>query len=607
MVSRSRHGLWMILCAVVLIGVALTVPRPSAPVAGAVVPGGNGKIVFASDRDGNNEIYVMDADGSHQTRLTNNPADDILPAWSPDGTKIAWSTNRLGGSNYEIFVMNADGSGAKNLTNYAGSDRFPSWSPDGTKITYMSMRNGGGNFEIYTMNADGSNPRQLTFTPGIEDCCDDWSPDGAHIAFESKRDGQFEIYVMNADGSNQHNITNSPDYDGTPGYSPDGQRIVFRKGNNIRLINPDGSGLVTLTQGAALNRTPAFSPDGRKIVFSSNRTGNDEVFVMNADGSGQTNLTNNPGGDYNPDWQPSGNPPPTSSSSSTTTTTGSPGNAAYLTLGFGRMQWVSTDGCTPMPNTVPLDQVAAELNRRGLVAGGTVVTSATQATSRSCSSNIGLGASWADLANLRDTFGWTFYSGGSTHGNMTTMTTAQQLTESCGSLTALAAHGHNRGWGLFGYGNDQYTLAIQANVVSTCFSYGRTYITATGPTVNARSQMAAPWFQVTESVDGGPCNDPALSCYGGGKRYDSPALLGSRMQPAADQWSLVQAYRFVTGSHQGAASSWDCSSSDWRAHWTSRVELYCWVDYLAALDMIRPGTVVTDPATVAQAWGRANP
>src|SRR5436309_2843912 len=110
MVSRSRHGLWMILCAVVLIGVALTVPRPSAPVAGAVVPGGNGKIVFASDRDGNNEIYVMDADGSHQTRLTNNPADDILPAWSPDGTKIAWSTNRLGGSNYEIFVMNADGS-----------------------------------------------------------------------------------------------------------------------------------------------------------------------------------------------------------------------------------------------------------------------------------------------------------------------------------------------------------------------------------------------------------------------------------------------------------------------------------------------------------------
>jgi TolB protein len=593
-----------IACAVGLVGVVLVLPRLSLPVADAVVPGGNGRIVFASTRDGNNEIYVMNADGSGQTRLTNHPAEDILPAWSPDGTKIAWSTNRLGGSNYEIYVMNADGSGVTNLTNFAGSDRFPTWSPDGTRIAYMSMRNGGGNFEIYVMNADGTNPRQLTFTAGIEDCCPDWSPDGTHIAFESRRDGQFELYVMNADGSNQRNITNSPDYDGTPGYSPDGSRIAFRRGNNIRLVNPDGAALITITQGAPLNRTPAWSPDGRKIVFSSNRTGNDEVFVMNADGSGQTNLTNHPGGDYNPDWQPTGGSPPTTS---TTTTTSPPSGHGYLTLGFGRAQWVSVEGCTPMPNTVPLDQVAAELKRRGLVAGGTVVTNATQAASRYCSSNIGLHASWADLANLRDSFGWVFYSGGSTHGNMTTMTPAQQLTESCGSLTALASRGHDRGWGLFGYGNDKYTTTIQANVVSTCFSYGRTYVKSTGPTVNVRSQMAAPWFQVTESVDGGPCNDPGRSCYSGGKRYDSPALLGSRMQPASDQWSVVQAYRFVTGARQGAGSSWDCTSSDWRQHWTSRVELYCWNDYLAALDMIGPGTVVTDPATVAQAWGRGSP
>src|SRR5213082_3058241 len=109
MVFRSKSGPWMVFCAAVLIGAALGLPSLSAPSAGAVVPGGNGKIVFASTRDGNNEIYVMDADGSHQTRLTNNPADDILPAWSPDGTKIAWSTNRPGGSNYEIYVMNADG------------------------------------------------------------------------------------------------------------------------------------------------------------------------------------------------------------------------------------------------------------------------------------------------------------------------------------------------------------------------------------------------------------------------------------------------------------------------------------------------------------------
>jgi hypothetical protein len=190
---------------------------------------------------------------------------------------------------------------------------------------------------------------------------------------------------------------------------------------------------------------------------------------------------------------------------------------------------------------------------------------------------------------------------------MTTMSSSQQLTESCGSLPALEAHGHPRGWGLFGYGNDKYTAAIQSNVVSTCFSYARTYVTATGPTMNVRSQVVAPWFQVTESVDGGPCNDPSLSCYSGGKRYDSPALLGSRMQPGADQWSLVQAYRFVTGARQGSGSSWDCGGTDWRQHWTSRVELYCWGDYLAALDMIGSGTTVTDPATVAVAWGRGRP
>ncbi|HEY3238890.1 MAG TPA: DUF5050 domain-containing protein [Acidimicrobiia bacterium] len=590
-----------------MVGIVVVVPDDPAD---AVVSGANGRIVFASDRDGNNEIYVMNADGSNQTRLTNNPAEDILPSWSPDGTRIAWSSNRLGGSNYEIFVMNADGSGVTNLTNYAGSDRYSTWSPDGNRIAYMSMRDGGGNFEIYVMNANGSNPVRLTFTLGIEDCCPDWSPDGQHIVFESKRDGQFELYVMNADGSNQRNITNSTEYDGTPGYSPDGNKIVFRRGNNVRIMNPDGSGLVTITQGAPLNRTPAYSPDGRKIVFSSNRTGNDEVFVMNVDGSGQTNLTNNPGGDFNPDWQPTGSSPPSSTSSSTTTTATTsppPSGSGFLTLGFGRAQWVATEGCTPMPNTVPLDQVAAELARRGLTAGGTVVTSATQASSRYCSSNIGVHASWADLANLRDNFGWVFYSGGQRHANMTTLTPAGQLAESCGSLTALASHGHNRGWGLFGYGNDKYTTQIQTNVVSTCFAYGRRYIVSPLPTVNVRNQMTAPWFQVTESVDGGPCNDPAASCYSGGKKYDAPSLLGTRMQPGAEQWSVVQAYRFVTGARQSAASSWDCTSSDWRRHWTSRVELYCWSDYLAALDMIRPGTVVTDPATVAQAWGRGNP
>ena len=101
-----------------------------------------GKIAFRSDRDGNGEIYVMNADGTNQTRLTNNSAEDIWPSWSPDGTKIAFMSDRDG--NGEIYVMNADGTNQTRLTNNSATEYCPSWSPDGTKIVFMSNRDGGG-------------------------------------------------------------------------------------------------------------------------------------------------------------------------------------------------------------------------------------------------------------------------------------------------------------------------------------------------------------------------------------------------------------------------------------------------------------------------------
>ena len=129
------------------------------------------KIAFVSDRDGNDEIYVMDADGSNLTRLTNNPAIDDSPAWSPDGTKIAFVSYRDG--NEEIYIVDADGSSQTRLTDNSASDCFPSWSPDGTKIAFSSDRD--GNDEIYVVDADGSSQTRLTDNSADDDQ-PEWSP-----------------------------------------------------------------------------------------------------------------------------------------------------------------------------------------------------------------------------------------------------------------------------------------------------------------------------------------------------------------------------------------------------------------------------------------------
>ena len=191
---------------------ATNTPTPTP----APIPTPTGRIAFQSDRDGNAEIYVMNADGSGQTRLTNNPANDDVPAWSPDGAKIAFQSTRDG--NYDIYVMNADGSGQTRLTtNPYFNDDVPAWSPRGGKIAFKSTRD--GNAEIYVMNADGTGQTRLT-TNSATDGNPVWSPNGAKIAFESNRDGNYEIYVMNADGSGQTRLTNNPATDARPGWSP---------------------------------------------------------------------------------------------------------------------------------------------------------------------------------------------------------------------------------------------------------------------------------------------------------------------------------------------------------------------------------------------------
>ncbi|MEJ7783293.1 MAG: DUF5050 domain-containing protein [Solirubrobacteraceae bacterium] len=276
-----------------------------ATLAHAASTGKNGKLAFHTDRDGNLEIYTMNLDGSGQTRLTNNAANDAQPFFSPDGRKIAFSSTRDGG-NYEIYTMNADGTNQIRLTNNPAFDAATSWSPDGNKIAFHSIRD--GNLEIYTMNADGTNQTRLT-NNAAEDSTPDWSPDGSKLAFQTYRDGNYEIYTMNADGTNLTRLTNNAAIDYIPNWSPDGSKIAFtsyRDGNyEIYTMNADGTNQIRLTNNAAEDSTPIWSPDGSKIAFSSTRDGgNYEIYAMNADGTNQIRLTINPAFDVVTGWQP---------------------------------------------------------------------------------------------------------------------------------------------------------------------------------------------------------------------------------------------------------------------------------------------------------------
>ena len=267
------------------------------------------KIAFTSERIGGDDIYVMNADGTNPVRLSRRGVRNFGPArWSPDGTKIAFLSSPTGEN--DIYVVNVDGTNLVQLTQSDGSEGSPAWSPDGTKIAFSSFRDGDN--EIYVMNADGTNPVRLTQSAG-DDTSPAWSPDGTKIVFVSaRRTGAYEIYVMNADGTNLVRLTQSDGHGESPAWSPDGTKIVFisyrRTGDDeIYVVNADGTNLVRLTQNADGDRSPAWSPDGTKIAFQSyRRIGEYDIYVMNADGTNLVRLTQSAGHDASPAWSPDG-------------------------------------------------------------------------------------------------------------------------------------------------------------------------------------------------------------------------------------------------------------------------------------------------------------
>lgn len=305
-----RHTLLVVLA----LGAVLIVPATTAQEANRSE---RDAIVFDSNRDGEAGIFVMDSNGANVRRVVLAPSGRMsgFPDWSPDRERIAFASDRDGPM--EIYVVNVDGTNIQRLTHSPTeiANLLPDWSPDGSKIAAVQSPLGSSR-EIHVMNVDGSNDNPVTPTM-LRAGFPAWSPDGTKLAFASYQ--TFNIYVMNADGSEALPITHAPPGaanvpTNAPAWSPDGKRIMFdtRWGGDwdIWLIDADGSNQRQLTRVGANTARAAWSPDGKSIVFHSTRdrpTGNgftdSEIYAMDADGSQVRRLTSNGASDGHPDWR----------------------------------------------------------------------------------------------------------------------------------------------------------------------------------------------------------------------------------------------------------------------------------------------------------------
>jgi TolB protein len=265
-----------------------------------------GRIVFSDDT---NDIWSMRADGSHVRRLTNAPAMEFDPTWSPDGKRIAYRHQVGDDATTEIFVMDADGSQQTNLTRNEVADWGPDWSPDGDAIAFNSaMKTGGVGLYGYIVAPDGSGLRLISHHY-VEYPA--WSPDGSRIAFMAQEPGasgsnpDYNIFVMNADGTDITRLTDAPGEDGWPAWSPDGSQVVFSSGRDdcsisqsadcrstgdigpwedAWIMNADGSRQHRLADEFA--QFFAWSPDGEAILVA----GGGDMYLIRSDGTGMTPL-----------------------------------------------------------------------------------------------------------------------------------------------------------------------------------------------------------------------------------------------------------------------------------------------------------------------------
>ncbi|MBE7432868.1 MAG: PD40 domain-containing protein [Anaerolineales bacterium] len=318
-------------------------PPEIPPATATPIPAASGHIIFTSDRDGQNDLYMVTPDGGETTRLTAGASVDEsgTPQLSPDGTRVAFAATI--GNNTDIYVVDIASNAISRITDAQGRDSSPSWSPDGGRIVFESFRD--GNLEIYTVNADGSNPTRLT-NDSVGDSNPLWSPTTNEILFSSSRFGNSDLFLLSPNGS-PSTLTTNPGPDNNPAWSPDGSAIAYlefsgelsnicligRDGLNKRCLNeypsdfdtptwsPDGNWIAS-TEGASIHifnirdgqdivisqagiephGIPAWSPDGLRLAFQAFANGNMELFQVLVRTNEFMQVTSLPGVDGKPVW-----------------------------------------------------------------------------------------------------------------------------------------------------------------------------------------------------------------------------------------------------------------------------------------------------------------
>ncbi|MBN1430831.1 MAG: serine/threonine-protein kinase [Anaerolineae bacterium] len=288
-----------------------TSPTQTRPTAILSSPSGGNRLVFASKREGDYDLYLIDSDGENLRQITESPGEDYDPAWSPDGTRIAYVSSADGHSNIVVIhiacILSSEGcdSSVRKLTDNAAEDVGPAWSPDGTQIAFASNRD--GNYQIYTMTADGQEQHRLTYN-SRHDLSPSWSPDGKQIVYHAS-DGH--LYVINTAGGTPQKITGSDGADNWPDWSPKANHIAYTStadqssGQRAIFTIDLASNLTTQLTTGSRDDDPVWSPDGAHIAFASDResTNRFDIVVLEV-ASGILERLTTEGNNVAPDWQP---------------------------------------------------------------------------------------------------------------------------------------------------------------------------------------------------------------------------------------------------------------------------------------------------------------